>query len=96
MSRKFDLLTIERIHSRQTSSLLKAMRSVLALYSSKGFRINSLYVDPEFGTKVFSEPLMEQGITVNAASANEHVAGIERKTRVLKERIRARCPPCLF
>ena len=66
------------------------MGSVLALYSSKDFRVNSLYVDPEFGTKAFSEPLMELGITVNAASANEHVAGIERETRVLKEWVRAR------
>lgn len=33
---------------------------------------------------------MNQGISVNAASASEHVVGIERTTTVLKETVRAR------
>ena len=33
---------------------------------------------------------MKAGITVYVASAREHVSGIERKTRLLKERVRAR------
>ena len=90
MSRKLDLLTIERVKSRDTQVVLKAMASVVSLYSSKGMRIQSLYVDPEFGTQAFTEPLLKEGIKVNVASAKEHVAGIERKTRVVKARVRAR------
>ena len=69
---------------------MTAMSGVLALYLSKGFRINSIYVDPEFGTAGFREPLMKLAISVNVTSTKEHVAGIERKTRVLKERIKSR------
>ena len=60
------------------------------MYAKRGMRIQELIVDPEFGTDRFRRVLMKSGIAVNVASAKEHVAGVERKTRLLKERIRAR------
>ena len=69
--------------------VLKAMASVVSLYSSKGMRIKNLYVDPEFGSARFTEPLLKEGITVSIISGKEHVSGIERNTRDVKERVRS-------
>ena len=49
-------------------------------------RIQELLVDPEFA--IVQQEVMRYGTALNVASANEHVSGIERKTRVLKERVR--------
>ena len=83
-------MTIERVPNRETASCLKAMVNVVSLYAKKGMKIQDLIVDPEFGTQRFQDVLRRSGINVNVASAKEHVSGIERKTRVLKERVRAR------
>ena len=47
-------------------------------------------MDAEFGHPGFINALLRYSVSVNVASAREHVAGIERKTRTLKERVRAR------
>ena len=90
MSRDLGFMTIERVKNRENTTVIKAMANVVALYSSRGMRISDLYVDPEFGTEKIHCAMMNAGIRINVASAKEHVAGIERKTRVLKERVRAR------
>ena len=51
-------------------------------------RVTDLSVDPEFAGMTGS--FAEEGVRMNPASAREHVAGVERKTRLLKERIRCR------
>ena len=51
-------------------------------------RVTSYFVDPEFSG--LEQELQQVGVKLNVASASEHVANIERKTRVLKERVRSR------
>ena len=89
MSRKLDFLTIEKVNDRKTETIAKATTNVLALYNSKGLTVRTLCVDAEFGTPAFVSILIRYSVSVNAASAREHVGGIERKTRTLKERVRA-------
>ena len=90
LSRKLEFLTVERITNRSTETVLKAMFNVLGLYQTRGLVVRQLCVDAEFGSKPFVSALLRRSITVNSASAREHVSGIERKTRTLKERVRAR------
>ena len=90
MSRKLDFLTIKRIADRKTETIVKATTNVLALYNERGFKVTRLCVDSEFASPAFISALLRQAITVNAASAREHVAVVERKTCTLKERLRAR------
>ena len=88
--KKVSFLTIERVQTRETTVILKAMKNVVAIYSKRGLRIIELIVDPQFGTERFRIVLMQSGISVNVASAKEHVAGVEQKTRLLKERMRSK------
>lgn len=88
MSRRINFLTIERVLNREHLTILKAMDNVISLYHNRGMRIKDLFVDPEFAPT--SDEVARRGIWLNIASQSEHVAGIERKTRVLKEQVRAR------
>ena len=89
MSRKLDFLTIERIADRRTETIAKATTNVLALYKSKALTVRTLCVDAEFGTPAFITSMLRYSVSMNEASAREHAGGIERKTRTLKERVRA-------
>ena len=52
--------------------------------------MRKLCIDTEFNGPQFEAALLRQSVAVNAASACEHMGGTERKTRTLKERVRAR------
>ena len=88
MSRKLEFLTIQHIKNQSQDVYVQAMDNVLGLYNTRGMRVTDLFVDPEFESA--KSKFEQHGIRMNVASASEHVAGIERKTRVLKERIRSR------
>ena len=65
-----------------------ALDQVLRTYNARGFRISMIYCNNKY--KPLFEPIQdEMDITMNYASAHEHVPEAERNNRVIKERIRA-------
>ena len=87
ISEKIKLTTAKYIPNRSSELLLKGMKEVKGLYSSRGFNLRTALMDGEF--EVLNSALQELGITLNTTAANEHSPFIERQIRVIKERVRA-------
>ena len=79
--------TIQHIMNRKKATILNALYMVISMYEVRGFKIVSINADNEF--ECLREDLMAIGITLNVASAHEHVPRIERRFRVIKERSKA-------
>ena len=69
----------------KAATLLKALRSIKSVYINKNIFIKTLFMDNEF--EVLRHTLQDEGITLNTASADEHVPQIERHIKVVKERV---------
>ena len=84
-SRGINLVTIEFATTRTAANLCKLLNRVIIVYAAAGLKIQTVMMDMEF------QPLQElmPNIVVNTTAANEHVAEIERRIRVVKERARA-------
>ena len=78
--------TVETIVNRQPDTLLKAFSNARNIYLRRGFTISHVLSDGEF--EPLRGPLSSMEITLNAASNAEHVPGIERHIRTIKERTR--------
>ena len=84
-SRGINLVTIEFATTRTAANLCKLLNRVVTIYAAAGLKIQTVMMDMEF------QPLQDlmPNIIVNTTAANEHVAEIERRIRVVKERARA-------
>ncbi len=77
------------LSNRKALTIFNALKSMCGYYLQRGFQIVFIKGDGEFA------PLEAWMMTVygapklNLASANKHVPEIERKIRVIKERVRA-------
>ena len=71
----------------KAATLLKALRSIKSVYINKNIFIKTLFMDNEF--EVLRHTLQDEGITLNTASADEHVPQIERQIKAVKERVRS-------
>ena len=74
---------------RKVGTIFKAFKEIFVFYLRRGFRIVDVNADGEFEPL---KPLIEalpSAPTVNLAAKSEHVADIERRIRVVKERARA-------
>jgi hypothetical protein len=83
-SRGISLVTIEFLPSRTAKQLASRMERVVRIYRRAGFIIQTSMMDMEF------EKLKDllPSIALNTTAAREHVGEIERKIRVIKERVR--------
>ena len=82
-------LTVTHLSNRKIPTIFAALKAMHNYYLQRGFQIVFVKGDGEFKPL---EALMSElygGPTLNLASANEHVPDIERKIRVIKERVRA-------
>jgi hypothetical protein len=61
------------------------MKTLLAIYRARGFRVKTILADPEF------EPVKDYfpGSLINCCGADEHVPEIERYIRTSKDRTRS-------
>jgi hypothetical protein len=66
--------------------IFAAYKTVHAMYLHRGFRINHVNLDGEFGP--IQALIQELGTRANLASASEHVPEAERRIRMIKERVR--------
>ena len=87
ISRHLKFITAETLHNRTTSQLVKCVINVKALYPKRGFNLSTALMDGEFVPT--RTALLKMGVSLNIASASEHVPEIKRQDRVIKERARA-------
>ena len=83
VSKNIKFITIKCIPSQSKSLLCEAFDQTFRVYNKAGFRIDTIYVDPEF--KVLEHVFIDNDITMNYATAQEHVPEIERTIRTIKE-----------
>ena len=67
--------------------MLDGLKAVLRLYGARGFVVRIFNADNEF--ECLREDLLELGVVLNVASANEHCPFIERRIRWIKEKARS-------
>jgi hypothetical protein len=87
ISRNLCFLTVNHLADRKPETTFAAYKTAHAMYLHRGFRINHVNLDGEFGP--IQALIQELGTRANLASANEHVPEAERWIRVIKERVRA-------
>ena len=89
LSRVIYFTTSKHLPDRKIESIFQAFKEVHAYYLHRGFRIEIVLADGEFEPL---RPLIEAipfGPRLNVSAKSEHVAEIERRIRVVKERTRA-------
>ena len=74
---------------RKIQNIFQAYKSMHRYYLQRGFRITTVHADDEFFPLKELIEVMPGGPSMNLTGANEHVTGIERGIRVVKERSRA-------
>jgi hypothetical protein len=89
ISRHIGLIMVTHIAGRTAGVVLKAIKSQVSGYVSKGFSVKCILVDGEGAFQTLITDIQEYGISVNIASKSEHVPEVERNIRVIKERARA-------
>ena len=76
----------------QTAAIIfDAFKAVFRFYIKRGFRIQTVHADGEFGALKDIIQNMPAGPRVNLTSANEYVPEIEQRIRIVKERSCAFC-----
>ena len=78
-----------KTHSRDTENLFKAIMDVIVEYQLRGFTVKSVCSDGEGGLIILKSKLQALGIKYNPNGPGKHVPIIERRIRVIKERLRA-------
>jgi hypothetical protein len=84
ISRKVQFRTVAPVLNRNKATLLRVIKPVLAMYTSRGFNISDLRADMEFEC-IRNNVLPSR---LNVAAANDHVGEVERSIRTMKERAR--------
>ena len=89
LSLRICFLSVTHLTNRKIPTIFSALWAMHNFYLQKGFQIVFIKGDGEF--KPLEEKMSELfgGLTMNLASANEHVPDIEQKIQVIKERVRA-------
>ena len=90
LSMKICFLSVTHLPNRKIPTIFKALKAMHNYYLQRGFQIVFIKGDGEFKPlKDLVESELYGGPTMNLTSAKEHEPYIERKTRVIKERLRA-------
>lgn len=89
ISRNIKFGTATMIADKRQKTVFSALRDVCKVYKTRGFRVETMLMDGEFNCH--RGDLADLGVTVNPASADEHVGDIERYIRTVKERVRCIC-----
>ena len=83
LSRGIRFGTVSALPNRQTSTIVNRLKQVVRIYRHRGFKIRAIFADSEF------EPIRPSFPFLDTASADDHVADIERYIRTVKDRTRS-------
>jgi hypothetical protein len=86
VSQKIRFGTTERLLSRNSDVVGKALITVMLFYRQRGFRVKECHGDGEF--EALRAKIADAGAALNVTSEAEHVPEIERYIRTVKERAR--------
>ena len=86
ISREIKFVTVTCIPSRSLKQLCEGFDNTFGIHNAHGFRIETVFADPEF--QKVDKPMVDNDIELNVANAKEHVAEIERCIRTHKEGFR--------
>jgi len=86
VARPLDLTLSTRIQSLKSSQVKKALKNQVNLMKAKSFQINTIHSDGGF--RSINEFILSFGIQHQMCAAGVHVSIVERKIRVIKERMR--------
>jgi hypothetical protein len=79
--------TAELLKNQKMETTLGAIKHILQIYHKRGFRVETMFTDGEFGS--LRGDLAGLGVTLNTVSRDEHVPVVERRIRSIKERTRS-------
>jgi hypothetical protein len=88
ISKRIKYRTIEWIPERIMKAYKNALKNIIKIYNTAGFKVSTLSCDREY-IPLINAIQDEFNITPNFPSAQEHVPEAERNNRVMKVRIRA-------
>jgi len=88
VAKELGLTMVNSLKSRSTAAVKEALSKQLSNYTSRGFIVRTLLTDGEGAVHACTLWLNQQGVTVNPAGPGKHVPVVERKIRLIKERIR--------
>ena len=84
-----DYVQISRIQNRLSEALRAAVYHHLATAESEDFQVTHILCDGEKGFAAFFNALRIAGYLINPAGPGQHVPIVERKIRLVKERLQA-------
>ena len=87
LSRNIQFTTVTHLTNRRAPTIFKALRSIVLYYFQKGFQITGVMADGEFASLQECMVELPGAPRLNLTSANEHEPYIERRIRVVKERV---------
>ena len=81
---KINVRSIQRLHTRKMSEIVKGVKIVQAKYHSRNIKIEKWHVDNEFDCDELRDVILPASMEVYAR--NEHVGVIEQSTKTVKNR----------
>ena len=88
VSRPLGMTVVNHLAGKGAPMLLKALKNVLKLYEQRGFQLQRITVDGESGIVQLDEWLATHNIQLDPRAPGEHAKVVERKIRLIKERVR--------
>jgi hypothetical protein len=85
ISRNIGFRTVSQVPNRAKSTILCELKTVLNIYSARGFTVHDVHADAKF--ECVRHDLYP--IVLNIAPADSHVGEVERSIRTIKERLRS-------
>ena len=88
-SEDLNFLTVQSGRTRNTTSILQGLQTVINIYHKRGSKVVGIYGDNEFDISSLIDDL--RPIILHIFAANEHCAIAERSIRTIKETCRSIC-----
>ena len=89
VSEDLGLTMVSELKSRSMAHVKDTMDKMINYYRSASFTVKIIKSDGEGAINGLSSYFNSRGITVNPTGKSQHVPQVERKIRVVKERVRA-------
>ena len=80
-SQNIHFITIDTLDNRQVTTIKKCLDDTIKIYHKRGFEVTSILSDNEF------TPLKPEFPSLNPCAAGEHIPGMERTIRTIKDSI---------
>ena len=82
-------LHVTKLKSRGKKEIRRKLKFIKSKYTKRGYIISSVHGDNEFDHEDIKEVFSDSDI--NICAKDEHVPGIERAVRTVKDRVRSLC-----